>query len=50
MLKPIINVKVKIPEEFMGDIMGDISNGHLMIPQAELHNYATTIRSLTINI
>ena len=25
LLEPIINVKVKIPEEFMGDIMGDIS-------------------------
>ena len=63
LLEPIINVKVKIPEEFMGDIMGDISGkrGKIMgmdseggfqlinaqVPQAELHNYATTIRSLT---
>ena len=63
LLEPIINVKVKIPEEFMGDIMGDISGkrGKIMgmdseggfqlinaqIPQAELHNYATIIRSLT---
>jgi len=63
LLEPIINIKVKVPEEFMGDIMGDISRkrGKIMgmeleggfqlinaqVPQAELHNYATTIRSLT---
>ena len=63
LLEPIIDIKVKIPEEFMGDIMGDISGkrGKIMgmdseggfqlinaqVPQAELHNYATTVRSLT---
>ena len=63
LLEPIINIEVKVPEEFMGDIMGDISGkrGKIMgmdtdgsfqiikaqIPQAELYNYATTIRSLT---
>jgi len=63
LLEPIINVEVKIPEEFMGDVMGDISGrrGKIMgmdtdggfqiikaqMPQGELHNYATTIRSLT---
>ena len=63
LLEPITNVEVKIPEEFMGDVMGDISGrrGKIMgmdsdggfqiikaqIPQGELHNYATTIRSLT---
>ena len=63
LLEPITNVEVKVPEEFMGDVMGDISGrrGKIMgmdsdggfqiikaqLPQAELHNYATTIRSLT---
>ena len=63
LLEPIYTIEVKIPEEYMGDVMGDISGrrGKIMgmdsdgnfqiikakIPQAELHNYATTIRSLT---
>lgn len=63
LLEPITNVEVKVPEEFMGDVMGDISGrrGKIMgmdsdggfqiikaqMPQGELHNYATTIRSLT---
>lgn len=63
LLEPIMNVEVKIPEEFMGDVMGDVSGrrGKIMgmdsdggyqiikaqIPQGELHNYATTIRSLS---
>ena len=63
LLEPIMNIEVKIPEEFMGDIMGDISGkrGKIMgmesdgsfqvikaqVPQAELYHYATTVRSLT---
>jgi len=63
LLEPILDVDVKVPEEFMGDIMGDISSkrGKIMgmesdgtfqlikakVPQAELYNYATTVRSLT---
>ncbi|MFL2983647.1 MAG: elongation factor G [Candidatus Neomarinimicrobiota bacterium] len=63
LLEPIMDIEVKIPEEFMGDIMGDISGkrGKIMgmesdgsfqvikakVPQAELYHYATTIRSLT---
>ena len=58
-----MNIEVKVPEEDMGDIMGDISGkrGKIIgvdsdgsfqvikaqVPQAELYNYATTIRSLT---
>ena len=58
-----MDIEVKVPEEFMGDIMGDISGerGKIMgmesdgnfqvikaqVPQAELYHYATTIRSLT---
>lgn len=63
LLEPICKVRVKMPEEHMGDVMGDISGrrGKVMgmetdgsfqivnsqIPQAELYNYANTIRSLT---
>ncbi len=63
LLEPITNVEVKVPEEFMGDVMGDVSGrrGKIMgmdsdggfqiikaqSPQGELHNYATTIRSLS---
>jgi len=63
LLEPIIDIEVTVPEEFMGDIMGDISGkrGKIMgmdadgkfqiikaqVPQAELYHYATTVRSLT---
>ena len=63
LLEPIRDIEVKVPEEFMGDIMGDISGkrGKIMgmdsdgsfqvikaqVPQAELYHYATTVRSLT---
>ncbi len=63
LLEPIYEVTVKCPEENMGDIMGDLSGrrGKIMsteaqgrfhlvkaqVPLAELHNYATTLRSLT---
>ena len=63
LLEPITNIEVKVPEEYMGDIMGDISgkrgkilgmdsDGSFQLikaqaPQGELYNYATTIRSLT---
>tara|TARA_B100002003_G_scaffold239515_1_gene258972 strand:+ start:815 stop:2899 length:2085 start_codon:yes stop_codon:yes gene_type:complete len=63
LLEPITNIEVTVPEDYMGDVMGDISGkrgkiigmdseGHIQkikaqVPQAELHNYATTIRSIT---
>ena len=63
LLEPIMDIEVKVPEDFMGDIMGDISvnRGKIMgmdadgsfqvikaqVPQAELYHYATTVRSLT---
>lgn len=62
-LEPIYNIEVKVPEENMGDVMGDISSrrgkiigmdsdGHFQIikaqvPLAELYKYASTLRSLT---
>ncbi len=63
LLEPIYNLEVKIPEESMGKVMGDLSSrrgkivgvdtdGHFQIvkaqvPQTEIHNYSTTLRSLT---
>jgi elongation factor G len=63
LLEPIYNIEVTVPEEFMGDVMGDISSrrgkilgmdsdGHFQVikaqvPLAELYKYASTLRSLT---
>ena len=62
-LEPIFDVKVKVPEEYMGDVMGDLTSrrgkiggmdadGHFQIinakvPLAELYKYSTSIRSIT---
>ena len=63
LLEPIYDVEVKVPEECMGDVMGDLSSrrGKIMgmdsrgnfqiikakVPLAELDRYATTLRSIT---
>jgi len=63
LLEPIYDVEIQVPEEFMGDVMGDISsrrgkiqgmnsNGPFQIisakiPLSELYKYSTTLRSLT---
>lgn len=63
LLEPIYNIEVTVPEEFMGDVMGDISskrgkisgmdaNGHFQIikaqvPLSELYKYSSHLRSLT---
>jgi elongation factor G len=63
LLEPIMNVEVVVPEEFMGDVMGDLSarRGHIqgmdsrgggqviraMVPLSEMFGYATTVRSKT---
>ncbi len=63
LLEPIYNIEVKVPEDAMGDVMGDISSrrgkisgmegaGHsqvirAQVPAAELYKYATVLRSKT---
>jgi elongation factor G len=63
LLEPIYEINVTVPEDFMGEVMGDISSrrGKIMgmdtsgkmqiikavVPLADLHNYATKLRSIT---
>ena len=63
LLEPIIQVNVLTPDEYVGDVMGDItsrrgkvqgmepSSGRTtiraMMPEAELYKYAATLRSIT---
>ena len=63
LLEPIYNIEVVVPEEYMGDVMGDISSrrGKILgmdqdggdqkikaqVPLAELNKYSTALRSLT---
>lgn len=63
LLEPVYNVTIKVPEEYMGDVMGDISGrrGKIMgmdsegkfqiinakVPLSELYKYSTTLRSIT---
>ncbi len=62
-LEPVYDVAIKVPEDYVGDIMSDLPSRRGMIlgidtegrfqvvnakmPQAELDNYATAIRSMT---
>ncbi len=63
LLEPIYNLDVIIPDEFMGDIMGDFTTRrgrvqgmeqknnrtvvHAVAPQAEIMRYGTDLRSMT---
>ncbi|MBU2446813.1 MAG: elongation factor G [Bacteroidetes bacterium] len=63
LLEPIQEVKITIPEEYMGDVMGDISSRRgkilgmdssgkyqiikALVPLAELFKYSTHLRSMT---
>lgn len=63
LLEPICEIDVRVPEDHMGDVMGDISGrrGKILgveseggvqvirarVPQANLYRYSTTVRSIT---
>ncbi|HYW24762.1 MAG TPA: elongation factor G [Terriglobales bacterium] len=63
LLEPVMKVDVMMPEEYLGDVMGDLSSrrGHILgmegkgtsqsvkahVPLAEMFGYATDLRSMT---
>ncbi|MCM8711796.1 elongation factor G [Clostridium sp. SYSU_GA19001] len=63
LLEPIMHVEVKVPEDYMGDVMGDINKkrGRVLgmepdegyqkivaeVPMAEMSKYATDLKSMT---
>jgi elongation factor G len=63
LLEPIDEVEVRVPDEFMGDVMGDLSSkrgkilgmdtqGHYqviraLVPEPEMYKYATHLRAIT---
>ncbi len=63
LLEPVLEVEVIVPDEYMGDVMGQITakRGHVLgmdssdgmqhlraqVPQAEMFHYATELRSIT---
>jgi len=63
LLEPVVEVAVTTPDEYVGDIMGDLTSRRgkvqgmdpesgrttvrAMVPEAELYKYAATLRSIT---
>ncbi len=63
LLEPIEEIAVRVPEEFLGDVMGDLSSRRgkilgtdadgshqvirALVPSSEIYKYATHLRSLT---
>jgi elongation factor G len=63
LLEPVMKVEVVMPEEYLGDVIGDLSSrrGHILgmegrgtsqvvrasVPLAEMFGYATKVRSMT---
>ena len=63
LLEPIMNVEVTVPDQFTGDVMGDLNSrrgrimgmevqGNLQVikaqaPQAEMYKYSNSLRSMT---
>ena len=62
-LEPILNVEIKVPESYMGDVMGDLNSrrGRILgmdpkgkyqiikaqVPEPEMFKYVTTLKSMT---
>jgi elongation factor G len=64
LLEPLDELEISTPDDYMGDVLGDLSSrrGHILgtepgdvvgtviraiVPQAELHSYASSISSMT---
>lgn len=63
LLEPVMALEVTVPEEFMGDVMGDLNSRRgkiqgmegqgafqiikALVPEAELYQYTSSLRSLT---
>ncbi|HEX5131724.1 MAG TPA: elongation factor G [Candidatus Krumholzibacteria bacterium] len=63
LLEPIVNLRVKVPDNYMGDVMGDLSGRrgkiqgtetqgkfaiiNALVPMSELYKYSTHLRSMT---
>jgi elongation factor G len=63
LIEPVMLVEISTPEEYMGDIMGDLNQRRgkilgmdtqgtrtiirALVPEAELYKYATTLRSMS---
>jgi len=63
LLEPIVDVHVTVPDEYMGDVMGDLSSRrgkisgmdthgkyqiiHAKVPEAEVQNYFQALKSIT---
>jgi elongation factor G len=63
LLEPISDLKVTVPEEYMGDVMGDLSSRrgkiggmealgkyqviNAKVPESEIQNYSASLRSIT---
>jgi len=63
LLEPIMTVEVKVPEEYMGEVIGDLNSrrGRILgmeplgrtqivkasVPKGEMYKYSTTLRSIT---
>jgi len=63
LLEPIMTLEITVPDEFMGDVMGDVNSRRgkiqgmearggfqvikAVVPEAELYQYTSSLRSLT---
>lgn len=63
LLEPVMQVQIRVPEAYMGDVMGDISGRrgqpqgmeaegpiqviNALVPQDEMYQYSTTLRAMT---